>query len=318
MPSWLDFALCVLSFGFGFAANQGGTCLVAAADELAKRHPPRILIGLLSASAAAGLVAVPLAWAAAIDGLTITASSIDSSLLAGAVAFGIGALVNDTCLLGSLARLGNGEVRLLALPFGLAAGMLLIDRAQHDRIAMWPSLLSEPSVQGMVCLLSFLIILTLVSIILAVSEASRPRARWPLALSMLVLGATGGALFALSPSWTLAQLLQHSLLLHDMCTGVVALPAVAASVMGAFAASAGQGNMVLQEPSARDLLRTLFGGFLMGVGISLIPGGNDGLILSAVPALSPGGFAAVLTMTATILIGLIGRRRLTRGGRIDH
>ena len=121
-----------------------------------------------------------------------------------------------------------------------------------------------------------------------------------------------------APSWTLAQLLQHSLLLHDMRTGVVALPAVAASVMGAFAASAGQGNMGLQEPSARDLLRTLFGGFLMGVGISLIPGGNDGLILSAVPALSPGGFAAVLTMTATILIGLIGRRRLTRGGRIDH
>ncbi|GFE76124.1 YeeE/YedE thiosulfate transporter family protein [Novosphingobium sp. TCA1] len=317
MLSWLDVALCALSFGFGFSANQGGTCLVAAADELVRRHPPRVLIGLIAASAAAGLTAVPLAWTAATDGPSITAAGIHIPLVVGAVAFGIGALVNDACLLGSLARLGDGEIRLLALPFGLSAGILLIDQARLAPFATWPSPLSTPSLLGTVCLLSFLIVLTLASIKLTATEPLLPRARWPLALSMLVLGATGGALFALSPAWTLAHLLQHSLLLGDMRTGIIAFPAVAASVLGALAASVGQGTMRLQTPSARDLVRTFGGGLLMGIGIALIPGGNDGLILSAIPALSPAGFAAVLTMTATILLGLIGRRRLTRGGRID-
>ena len=49
---------------------------------------------------------------------------------------------------------------------------------------------------------------------------------------------------------------------------------------------------------------TLVGGGLMGVGVAAIPGGNDGLVLAAVPALSPGGIAAYLTMTATIIFGL--------------
>lgn len=317
MLSWLDVVLSMLSFGFGFSANRGGTCLVAAADELVRRRPPKTLIGLVAASAAAGLIAVPLAWAAVIDGLSITAASIHVPLMVGAVAFGIGALVNDTCLLGSLARLGDGEMRLLALPFGLAAGMLLIDHARLASVATWPSPLSTPSLLGAVCLLTFLIVLTLASIKLTATEPPLPRGRWPLVLSMLILGATGGALFGLSPTWTLAHLLQHSLLAGDMRTGIVALPAVAASVVGAFAASMWQGNMRLQTPSTRDLFRTFGGGLLMGVGIALIPGGNDGLILSAIPALSPAGFAAVLTMIATILLGLIGRRRLTRGGRID-
>ena len=39
----------------------------------------------------------------------------------------------------------------------------------------------------------------------------------------------------------------------------------------------------------------------MGIGIGLIPGGNDALILAAVPTLSPGGIVAYLVMTTTIV-----------------
>ena len=40
----------------------------------------------------------------------------------------------------------------------------------------------------------------------------------------------------------------------------------------------------------------------MDVGVALIPGGNNGPILAALPALSPGGTAASLLMTTTIVL----------------
>ena len=52
----------------------------------------------------------------------------------------------------------------------------------------------------------------------------------------------------------------------------------------------------------------------MGVGVALIPGGNNGLILAAILALSPGGTAACLLMTTTIVLGLSARARIFRKG----
>jgi hypothetical protein len=45
---------------------------------------------------------------------------------------------------------------------------------------------------------------------------------------------------------------------------------------------------------------------------SLIPGGNDGLLLAAIPALSPSGTAAYLLMTGTIVLGFSARARISR------
>ena len=50
----------------------------------------------------------------------------------------------------------------------------------------------------------------------------------------------------------------------------------------------------------------------MGMGASLIPGGNDALVLAAIPALSIGGTVAYLTMTATMVAGLFLVRRFRR------
>jgi hypothetical protein len=48
------------------------------------------------------------------------------------------------------------------------------------------------------------------------------------------------------------------------------------------------------------------------VGAALIPGGNDGLILAAIPALSSGGAFAYLLMLATIMTILAVMRQLKR------
>ena len=57
------------------------------------------------------------------------------------------------------------------------------------------------------------------------------------------------------------------------------------------------------------LVANVIGGFLMGLGAAVIPGGNDGLILAALPALSVGGAVAYVVMLATIMTALAVKRR---------
>ena len=47
----------------------------------------------------------------------------------------------------------------------------------------------------------------------------------------------------------------------------------------------------------------------MGAGTALIPGGNDSLILAAIPALSPSGIVAYVVMFVVITLALA----MTRG-----
>lgn len=195
-----EVVLCALAFWFGYSANQSGTCLVVAAEELRRRRPPRMFVGFLAASAAAGLVALPVVWSGALGGALATSTDIHAVLLVGAAAFGLGALVNDTCLLGSLARLGDGEVRLLALPPGLALGIIAVDHVMPDHGGTWPSILSTPSLPSLVAVGCFAIAMALAVGFVSMKRFSLKERRWSFAASMVGLGATGGALYALSPS----------------------------------------------------------------------------------------------------------------------
>lgn len=194
----LELLLCVLAFGFGYAANQGGTCLVVAAHELHRRQPPKMFVGFLAASAAAGLVAVPIVWTGTLGATLAPSTSINFLLLIGAIAFGLGALINDTCLLGSLARLGDGEMRLLALPLGLTIGILAADHGRFGYDSTWPSLISKPSATGLVTLLAFLVVLVLALVFVSTKSVLRTKPGWSFGASMIGLGITGGLLYALA------------------------------------------------------------------------------------------------------------------------
>ena len=184
---------------------------MVAAHELHRRRPPRMFVGFLAASAAAGLVAVPMVWTGTLGATLAPSTSINFLLLIGAIAFGIGALINDTCLLGSLARLGDGEMRLLALPLGMAIGILGADHGRFGYDATWPSLISRPSVTGLVTLLAFLVVLVLALVFVSMKSVLRTKPDWSFGVSMTALGITGGLLYVLSPAWTFADLVQRGL-----------------------------------------------------------------------------------------------------------
>src|SRR4051794_19068794 len=105
----LAFALAAACVGLmGFAIQRGGTCAVAAIDELVNQRSASRLLALAEASVwvAGGLLLAQLAHALpqmpsayAVGGLTVL----------GAALLGLGAWVNGACVFGAIARFGSGE-----------------------------------------------------------------------------------------------------------------------------------------------------------------------------------------------------------------
>ena len=306
--------VCVLAFWMGYSVNQGSTCAVATAHEILHHLRFRLFIGLLAASAAAGLTAVPLVWSDIGSARLAATVGVSRTLLIGAALFGIGAVINGACLLGSLGRLGEGELRLALLPAGLAAGLLLVDATGlSEGRQLRNSVLVAPSTIGYAAVAAFAVALAAtLALVAGTRPARRQSGRWPLGVSMLVLGVTGGALYATAPAWTYADLVHRSLPLATSLDGGVAVMTVAATIAGAVAAAHRRKRWRPRSGTLSDAARTLAGSVLMGTGAALIPGGNDGLILAAIPALSPGGALAYLVMLATIMAALAIGRSLHR------
>jgi len=314
----MDFPLvlglaCLLAYWMGYSVNQAGTCAVATAFELLHHRRPRRFVGLAAASAAAAVVALPLTWSGLGDVSLASVTGVTSGVIIGAVLFGVGATINDACLLGSLGRLGEGEVRLAALPIGLAAGFFAADLLLLGHPPLEPSPLSSPTRLGMGALTAFVLLVVIsIAFVRRGTSLDREQRRWPLGAAMIVLGMTGGTLYVTAPAWTYADLLQRSLPLTMALSDGAGVPTVAASLAGAITAARRRRTWRVRFPDAKATRRTLAGGFLMGVGAAMIPGGNDGLVLAAIPALSPGGIAAYLIMTLVIVACLAAKPHLKR------
>jgi hypothetical protein len=263
----------------------------------------------------AGLVCLPLAWAAGMRAGLPPEAPLAAPLVAGALLLAIGALVNDACLFGTLARIALGEVRFLAVPVGLALGYAaaapLTDAAQltPNRFAT-PSAVALPLVIG-----SGLMVVGGWYALARVGDRFAP-GRWPLRAAMVVLGGAGALLFALTPGWTYADAVHDTVVAGPggppVALSAPALITCAATLAGAVIAGLVAGRFRLQRPRPVPLLRSIAGGALMAAGATFVPGGNDSLLLWAVPGGSVSGLLAYLVMTAVIMLWLLGTREVRR------
>ena len=113
----------------GFAIQRGGTCLVAAVDEVVSKRRASRLIALAEASL---LVATGLVIAQLLGVLPMAPRAFAPTgwTVAGGMIMGLGAYVAGACVFGAIARIGNGEAAYFLVPagfflgdyFGLAAG----------------------------------------------------------------------------------------------------------------------------------------------------------------------------------------------------
>src|SRR6516165_11898217 len=124
--SSLAFLIAAMCAGtMGFAIQRGGTCTVAAVDEVVSKRRFHRLIALIEASVwVAGGLAV--AEAFHLLGRMPSGYAVSYLTVLGGVLLGLGAYINRACLFGAIARFCSGEWAYIATPLGIYVGCLIV------------------------------------------------------------------------------------------------------------------------------------------------------------------------------------------------
>jgi hypothetical protein len=295
----IDAWLLLLAFALGLALARVSLCAVAALQQLIQARRYDGLLRLLLAASGAGVTLLLLAGLAPGRVLLPADLLAPSSAIAGGLLLGLGALINGGCYLGSVLYLGSGNLNFLLTLVGIAGGEFLgsavsgvaLPASAHLRMSMGPAWIAGTAAFALV--------------IVIVLFRARSRERW------LAVGAglLAGLVYARHPGWSYGTVLdsiaQGNFVGMGWIMNLSALLLFAGAVSGAWFA----GRFHLQWPSAARSLRCLAGGAIMGFGAARVPGGNDLLLLWAIPGLTLYGALAYGSMLFLIAVGLLLGKR---------
>ena len=147
--------------------------------------------------------------------------------------------------------------------------------------------------------------------------------RFRLSTAAAVIGVSNGILYTYLGTWsythTLRSSVEQAITSADVDTGHVSAAMLwwlfSALVVGVIVSSVLSRRFVLDWQALAGWQRFFWGGMLMGLGAALVPGGNDVLILNAIPGLSPHALPAYLAMLAGIAVALTVVK--WRGGQLE-
>jgi toxin CptA len=295
----------------GFAIQRGGTCLVAAIDEVvSKRRASRLIaLGEASLLVAAGMVA------AALLGLlpmVPRAFALTGWTLAGGMIMGLGAFVAGSCVFGAIARIGNGEASYVLVPAGFLLGCYAALQLGMTRL---PHPVTPHSLVLSQALL-FAVPLALIAgwrlwhTLAAARRRELAQYVWSPHVATGVIGVTFVILLLVAGPWNYTDYLAEAargMTRNGAMRGLLLLALFAGALAGGWTA----GRIKPARPSLTAIGRCLAGGMLLGLGGSLVPGANDGLILLGLPLLYPHAWLALAGMVAAIAAALLAQQHLS-------
>lgn len=305
-PTVADLITPAAALVLGAALARANSCTVASARRLVFEHRVDWLVGLAVAICWAGLTMTM--FAAALPQVVRLPAQLPLSwtLIAGGVLLGIGATINQGCFLGSVARLGRGDLGYGFTLVGIAVAMALKAHGQlwfMPQIPMNNGMLLRPAGDLHWAAMLF-------APIALFGWMRWVRHRRSTMLALIVVGIAGGTVYACNPDWSYSSGLykvfangarMQTLLEESGAIAVLAGVAISAKFSRRFN---------LRLPSTGPVVAKLSGGLLMGLGALLIPGGNDTLMLWAIPGLTIYGLVAYGVMIATIAALLASHRAL--------
>jgi toxin CptA len=295
----------------GFAIQRGGTCLVAAIDEAVSKRTINRLLALAEASAlvAAGMVTAQIFG---ILPMTPHAFALTGWTIVGGMIMGLGAYVAGACVFGAIARIGNGEPAYFLVPLGfflgcVAALRLGMTRLPHIVAAHSPVLADALLFAGPLLAIAAW---RLWHTVHAVRRRDFAAYVWSPHVATGVIGVTFVILFLVVGAWNytdyLAEAARHmGSRLSDR--GLLLLALFGGALLGGWTA----GRIKPARPTAAAIARCLAGGVMLGLGGSLVPGANDGLLLLGLPLLYPHAWVAFASMLLTIAAALLVQQRAT-------
>ena len=299
----IDATLFLLTFALGAALSRVSLCAVAGVQQAVVARNGAGLQQLALAASGAGVALLLLAGLAPGAVLLPGAVPFHAGVITGGLLLGLGALLNGGCYLGSVLYLGSGNLNFLFTLAGIGAGVRiteLLPRFPDSAAAMAHAAMGPMWIVGAIGFT--LVIVTLLW-----------RARTAAAWLATCTGVLAGLVYARRPGWSYGTVLEslahgrHALM--DWTANLSALLLFAGALVGAALA----GRFHLQWPTLWRALRCAAGGVVMGFGAALVPGGNDMLLLWAIPGLTLYGALAYLIMLGVIALGFMTVTRMRRG-----
>lgn len=297
----------------GFATQRGGTCTVAAVEEIFLEGRFQRLAALIEASLWVGGGLLLLSVAGLLTRMPVGYEA-GAMTIAGGVLLGLGAFVNRTCAFGSIGRLGSGDLAFVGTIVGYFVGSLAVIRiASPSELAGQSSLLQASVWFGLLCVVLVIVRLCTHGWTIWRQRIAWHQHIWSPHVATTIIGLAFLVAYLSAGSWTytdtIAELARGSMI--EIIPRLLLFAAlIAGAVLGAWTAGASK----LTVPSLARAGRHSTGGALMGAGGALVPGGNDGLILLGMPLLWPYAWLAFASMCATIYIALrLASRSLVAG-----
>jgi toxin CptA len=277
----------------GFALQRGGTCTVAAIDEILLHRRSARMLALMETAlwVFSGLLIL---WSTHLIEQPLQSWEISTGTFLGALLLGLGAVINGACIVGTMARIGNFEwtFSFTLLGFFLGAWFfyaldfhhyLPIEQAstQRELIPLWAMMV------------------ILVAMILRLWHY-RKRI-WHLRMSTILIGVSALFLMLLYGPWAFTDFFidvaKNKADLEFAPRLLLFVGLLCGTLWGGFTSKLPR---PIHRTSLKNIIKCLMGGILMGIGSVMIPGSHDSLILFYLPLLLPFAWLAFITMIATI------------------
>jgi uncharacterized membrane protein YedE/YeeE len=295
----------------GYTAQNASICSVRAVAELIEDRDFRLLVSFVKAALWATAVAAPLGWSVFAE-IDAEMPKLSLLVMAGGFLFGIGAALNSGCAVSTVNHLASGDGVMLLTLAGLAVGSLLTVHVNGGVAgsATTPFLAIPGTLQAAIVVMAwFWAVCELRRLALGRSSG---RAR-SLAIAAIALGVCNGMLFVLQGPWAYTAAIAQSsgyAFGWNPAPHLVVLVLFLALVSGAGIAAWRSGRFRLRWQGERPWTQHLLGGVLMGSGAALVPGGNDAVLLNAVPLLAEHALPAFAAMLIGVSFGLLLQRRV--------
>ena len=307
----------------GFFADRTSICTVKAVVEIFTTRRAFMLLSFAKTVLWVTGVTIWLVWWIGAARPASLSFGISWFSICGGVLFGIGAVFNGGCAFSTLTRLGSGNLGMLVTLSGFAAGVTIFELIGFSAdgigiVRVAPLFeLNHVAATVMGLALTFWMIWELLRL-----WRTAPGGRWStlllsprfrLSTAAAVIGVSNGILYTYLGTWsythTLRSSVEQMIVPADVGAGQVSAAMLwwlfLALVVGVVVSSVLSRRFVLDWRALAGWQGFLWGGILMGLGAALVPGGNDVLLLNAIPGLSPHALPAYLAMLAGIAIALM-------------
>ncbi len=310
----------------GFSAHRASICTVKAVAEVLTTRRGFMLVSFAKTIMWVMAITFVLVWL--LPGARTPGPQWATSFrgVGGGFIFGVGAVLNRGCAFSTLIRLGDGKLGMLVSLFGFCLGV-------GGYASLRTSLHLPPSEVAPAIFDAtgpWTLVLAVGLGLWMIWEAGRLWRTWPtestwktrllakryrLSTAAALMGLSNGVLYALVGTWAYTSTLDRAtkqLIGMDPGPSAMLWALLVAALTGVGFSSLQSGRFRCEWRPSASWGGYLVGGGLMGFGAAMIPGGNDVLLLHAIPGLSPHALPAYAAMVAGIGLALIVMRGLGR------